>query len=584
MDPFVVSARKYRPLRWADVMGQEHISNTLKNALKNEKVAHAFLFCGPRGVGKTTCARILARVLNCENPTADWEPCNECKTCIAFQENTSFNIFELDAASNNSVEDIRGLIEHVRYQPQYGKFKIYIVDEVHMLSQQAFNAFLKTLEEPPPYAKFILATTEKHKILPTILSRCQIYDFKRISDQVIVQQLQMISDKEKITSSEDALYLIAQKSDGGMRDALSMFDRIVNFSGKNIARQDVLNNLNILDDDNFFQITEAFLTENRTQALILLDQLFANGFDVQVITEGLANHMRNLFVTKEASLDPLLNSIATRKQKFAQQADACSETFLLNALYLINESEINLIRANNRRLHIEILFLKLCSMRYKIEGTSTETNITLEKKKSENIIPESLPEIRSNNTSNATPSENISEVNSTINITNKPVVELKSNLVEKKNAAAALPKLMDIGSLRKKINEEDIQKKTQQKELNLDSLLDFWEQLKSKQDSQLLRVNMNTVKLQLNGNIILIKCGSMVARESIRQELNLEESVRKYFNQANIQLTIEVDPQLSEREDKPKKIWSSQEKYDAMLQTNPKLQNFVETLGLKIVH
>jgi len=223
-------------------------------------------------------------------------------------------------------------------------------------------------------------------------------------------------------------------------------------------------------------------------------------------------------------------------------------------------------------------------MRYKIEGNSTETNITIEKKKSEHIISDSLPEIRSNITSNATPSENISEVNSTINITNKPVVELKSNLVEKKNAAAALPKLMDIGSLRKKINEEDIQKKTQQKELNLDSLLDFWEQLKSKQDSQLLRVNMNTVKLHLNGNIILIKCGSMVARESIRQELNLEESVRKYFNQANIQLTIEVDPQLSEREDKPKKIWSSQEKYDAMLQTNPKLQNFVETLGLKIVH
>ena len=316
MSQFVVSARKYRPQRFDEVVGQEHVSKTLKNALQNDKLAHAFLFCGPRGVGKTTCARILAKVLNCENRTTDFEACNKCGSCTAFNGNSSFNINELDAASNNSVEHIRGLIEQVRFQPQQGQYKIFIIDEVHMLSQQAFNAFLKTLEEPPPYAIFILATTEKHKIIPTILSRCQIFDFKRIQIPRMVEHLQHICQEEGIDADKDALHIIGQKADGALRDALSIFDRMTSVAGKKIDYDSVIENLNVLDYDYYFRVVDGMLTEDTANVLLIFDEIFKKGFDPDIFINGLAEHLRNLLVCKDAKTLELLETSESLKKRY----------------------------------------------------------------------------------------------------------------------------------------------------------------------------------------------------------------------------------------------------------------------------
>ena len=299
MAEYIVSARKYRPLRFSEMVGQEQVATTLKNAIRTGQLAHSFLFCGPRGVGKTTAARILAKTINCENITADFEPCGKCPSCISFQQNSSFNIHELDAASNNSVDDIRALVDQVRFPPQSGKYKIYIIDEVHMLSQGAFNAFLKTLEEPPSYCKFILATTEKHKILPTILSRCQVFDFKRISIETIVKHLKHICEVEKTDAEDDALHIIAQKADGGMRDALSIFDRLSSFGSGKITYASVLENLNVLDYDYFFKVTDALLTENLPLVLQLLDEILKKGFEGDDFILGLCEHFRNLLFCKD---------------------------------------------------------------------------------------------------------------------------------------------------------------------------------------------------------------------------------------------------------------------------------------------
>ena len=298
MENFIVSARKYRPSTFRSVVGQENITSTLKNAIRNNQVAQAFLFCGPRGVGKTTCARIFAKALNCEHLTDDFEPCNECDSCKAFNNSASFNVFELDAASNNSVDGIRELVDQVRITPQGAKYKVYIIDEVHMLSGSAFNAFLKTLEEPPAYAKFILATTEKHKILPTILSRCQVYDFKRINDNDIVRHLQYVAQQEGVTAEEDALRVVAAKADGALRDALSIFDQLVSFSGKNITYKDTIQNLNVLDVDNYFQVMDMVLSEDVSGALLLFDDILSKGFDAQNFIAGLASHIRNLLLAQ----------------------------------------------------------------------------------------------------------------------------------------------------------------------------------------------------------------------------------------------------------------------------------------------
>ncbi len=360
MSSFVVSARKYRPIRFDDVVGQEHITGTLKNALRNDHLAHAFLFCGPRGVGKTTCARILAKVLNCMNPTPDFEACDTCASCKAFNESASFNIIELDAASNNSVEHIRSLIDQVRFQPQQGKYKVFIIDEVHMLSQAAFNAFLKTLEEPPSYAIFILATTEKHKILPTILSRCQIFDFKRIQVPQIAAHLEGICTHEGLEAEPEALHVIAQKADGALRDALSIFDRMVSSAaGQKITYQDVIANLNVLDYDYYFRLVDALLIEDLSQMLLLFSDILNNGFEPDLFLNGFAEHLRNLLMCGDPETLVLLEVSSGIRDRYMVQAAQTPHFFILSALNLVNDCDINLRQARNKRLHVELYLIKI---------------------------------------------------------------------------------------------------------------------------------------------------------------------------------------------------------------------------------
>lgn len=370
MENFVVSARKYRPASFGTVIGQQHIVQTLKNAIRNKHLAHAFLFCGPRGVGKTTTARLLAKSINCTQLTAETEACNECESCKAFNKNANFNIYELDAASNNSVEDIRALTEQVRYAPQGAQYKIYIIDEVHMLSSQAFNAFLKTLEEPPPYAKFILATTEKHKILPTILSRCQVFDFYRIRVDDAVRQLKIVCEKEGITAEEEALHVIGQKADGAMRDALSIFDRIVSFCGNNITYKEVIANLNILDYDYYFKLVSLLLNEDLPAALSLFDETLSEGFDPVHFLYGLTEHFRNLSVSQYPQTVKLLEVTPNVAQKFLQQSSQCSKSFLINALNLLNKCEVDIRAVKSPRFHIEIYLMKLCHLNGYIQNNA----------------------------------------------------------------------------------------------------------------------------------------------------------------------------------------------------------------------
>lgn len=388
MDQFVVSARKYRPATFNSVVGQSSITTTLKNAIKNNHLAQAFLFCGPRGVGKTTCARILAKTINCTNLSADVEGCNSCESCISFNNGQSLNIFELDAASNNSVDDMRNLVEQVRYPPQSGKYKIYIIDEVHMLSTQAFNAFLKTLEEPPSYAIFILATTEKHKIIPTILSRCQIFDFNRITIDDIAKHLQWIASSEKVDAEPEALYLIAQKADGALRDALSIFDQIVSFAGNTVTYKHVIENLNILDYEYYFKVTDNILQGDFPSALTLLNELLTDGFDLHHFITGLSGHFRDLLVCKDPQTIVLLEVGSKTKEKYKAQATQCSAAALFSFLDITNRCDIELKAAQNQRLHVELALLKMCALNstlLKPGTTQTESTATAPKKKVDSI-------------------------------------------------------------------------------------------------------------------------------------------------------------------------------------------------------
>ncbi|MFN8357863.1 MAG: DNA polymerase III subunit gamma/tau [Spirosomataceae bacterium] len=389
---FIVSARKYRPITFESVVGQSHITQTLKNAIRTNHLAQAFLFCGPRGVGKTTCARILAKTINCQRLDEHAEPCGECESCVSFQNNASFNIHELDAASNNSVEDIRNLIDQVRYPPQVGHKKVYIIDEVHMLSTAAFNAFLKTLEEPPSYAIFILATTEKHKILPTILSRCQIFDFNRIQIKDIADHLAAIAQKEGISGDYEALELIAQKADGGLRDALSMFDLNVTFSKDNTLRYaDVLENLHILDYDYYFRMTEALLGQQLAQVLVLFDEILQKGFDGQQFLVGLLEHFRNLMVCKDAITVRLLQVSERVQRQYLDQAQRAPLSFLLSALSVGSQCDINYKQAKNQRLHVEICLSKLAH----VSAVVSPVEIAAVEKKNDTVAPVHSESIKS---------------------------------------------------------------------------------------------------------------------------------------------------------------------------------------------
>ncbi len=381
MENFIVSARKYRPHDFKSVVGQQSITTTLINSIKTKQLAHAYLFCGPRGVGKTTCARIFAKTINCSNPTDDFEACNECESCKAFNENRSYNIHELDAASNNSVEDIRNLIEQVRIPPQIGTHSVYIIDEVHMLSSQAFNAFLKTLEEPPDYAIFVLATTEKHKILPTILSRCQIFDFNRIKTEDTVNYLSYVAEQEGVEAEKDALNIIAQKSDGAMRDALSFFDQIVSFSGKKITYKQTIENLNVLDYDYYFKLTDFIYENNISESLLIFNEILNNGFDGHHFISGLSSHFRDLMVCKDVATVELLEVGSNIKQKYLEQAQKIEILFLLRALDIANRTDLDYKISKNKRLQVELALMKMCEITKEL------------KKKDESLVSDKKEEI-----------------------------------------------------------------------------------------------------------------------------------------------------------------------------------------------
>ena len=367
MENYIVSARKYRPTTFESVVGQQALTQTLRNAIRTNHLAHAYLFCGPRGVGKTTCARIFAKTINCLTPTAEHDACNQCESCVAFNEQRSFNIHELDAASNNSVDDIRSLIDQVRIPPQIGKYSVYIIDEVHMLSQGAFNALLKTLEEPPSYAIFILATTEKHKVLPTILSRCQVYDFSRITVADTIHHLQYVAQQEGVNASEEALNVVAQKADGGMRDALSIFDQLVSFCGTTITYEQAIAVLNVLDTDYYFRLVDAALTQNVSAALLLLNEVLVKGFDAGNFVTGFAQHLRDVLVSKDAATTQLLETSDAIRQRYQEQAKHCNAKWLFNALDIMNTCDIQYRTAKNKRLTVELALVKLCRLMEPVE-------------------------------------------------------------------------------------------------------------------------------------------------------------------------------------------------------------------------
>lgn len=388
MSDFIVSARKYRPTTFDGVMGQSSITSTLKNAIKNSQLAQSFLFCGPRGVGKTSCARILAKTINCENISDNIETCENCVSCKSFNENSSFNVHELDAASNNSVDDIRKLVDQVRFAPQVGDYNIYIIDEVHMLSSQAFNAFLKTLEEPPKHAKFILATTEKHKIIPTILSRCQIFDFKRIGIGDISDHLAFVAKSEGINAEQEALHLIAQKADGAMRDSLSLFDRLVSFSESNLTYQSVIDHLNILDYDYYFNITSSLLNNDIKKLLNIFNEVLENGFDGDHFINGLGNHIRDLLVSKDDSTIKLLEKSNVLKTRYLEQSKLCDISFLIKALEMCNECDVQYKASNNKRLLVELWLMRISSIGYQSAEKKTPNSFIASEFKKESIVAE----------------------------------------------------------------------------------------------------------------------------------------------------------------------------------------------------
>lgn len=542
-DKFIVSARKYRPQNFSTVVGQSHITTTLKNAITHNQLAHAFLFCGPRGVGKTTCARILAKTINCEKITKDGEACNKCNSCISFENGSSLNIHELDAASNNSVDDIRTLVEQVRYAPQAGKYKVYILDEVHMLSQQAFNAFLKTLEEPPPFVIFILATTEKHKILPTILSRCQIFDFKRITNNDTIEHLREICDKEDITAEKAALHFIAQKSEGCMRDALSILDKIVSFTNGKLTYQNTLEHLNILDEDYFFKLLDYMQQQQASDALLLFDEINQKGFEGDTIIEGFTEFIRNLLVSKDAKAAVLLDVADDFKQKYMQAAQQVNTGWLLSALNVLCDAELNYKQARNKRLHVELCLLKLTYLAQALE--ITETGGSVVKKKLVEARPvtfRKLPvlEVKESAAKLYIEEKKITTVDIEEQVTNtKP--QTPNDLTQTTNTKPA-----PIGSLQKireKIASQNKGSSPALKELTDEALKTAWQLFTEKlaaQKNHSAVTNFNMAELQvLDNNSISITVESNIQQKFIESErAALTDHLQDYFN--NRQLTYQV--------------------------------------------
>jgi DNA polymerase-3 subunit gamma/tau len=599
---FVVSARKYRPASWDDVIGQDQVVITLKNAIKNNHLAQSFLFCGPRGVGKTTCARIMAKTINCENITPDGEACNVCGSCTSFNENASFNIHEIDAASNNSVEDIRSLVEQVRYAPASGKFKIYIVDEVHMLSSSAFNAFLKTLEEPPPYVKFILATTEKHKIIPTILSRCQIFDFNRIKIKHMTKQLEIICKNEGVDCDEEAMHLIAQKADGAMRDALSIFDRITSFSGKKITAKDVIENLNILDYEYYFKIANAFASEDVSSCLLLYNEVVNKGFEGDTFINGLAEHFRNLLMCKDEQTIQLLEISENLTERYKDQSALITSSFLLTGLDVLNTADVNYRTSKNKRLHVELAILKLCYMHNAVsslEAGNTEkktprlTEIKLEKKIeiSEKIItPAEIITSKAEILKEVTV-ENISSLQENISHIKKVVVENSTVFTPKMDDAETviIPKKTD---LRQVIKKEDDQRLADSQKVNVEEPMEtispemffvVWKQYadKIRKDHHRVAIIMDHAEVTINeSNAILIRLDSSVEVSIMKEMISeMRMFIKEALENNQFEIAFEVG---AAKNDRLKRPYTTQEKYKKMEELNPLIKDLKDTLGFEL--
>jgi len=604
MENFIVSARKYRPATFETVVGQQHISGTLKNAIKNNQLAQAFLFCGPRGVGKTTCARILAKTINCTNPTAEIEACGHCENCVSFQTGHSFNIHELDAASNNSVDDIRSLIEQVRIPPQAGKYKIYIIDEVHMLSANAFNAFLKTLEEPPSYAIFILATTEKHKILPTILSRCQIFDFNRIQVEDISTHLATIAQRENIAFEPDGLHIIAQKADGGLRDALSMFDQIASYSNKNITYKAVIDNLNILDYDYFFKLTSYLTAANVSDTLLLFDEILNNGFDGNNFINGLASHFRNLLVGKDATTIRLLEVSENIKQKYLEQCRQTELSFLLTALNLANSCDLNYKNSKNQRLQVELALIKMCHIRsvvhlaqQPLSPSNTATDSDQDKKKT-NVVAE-----RGESPKTKAESENTAqtiESPSTPIPTSPPVEEqtieaqnvapapsatsISINIPKKNPVSTLIPSLNDLERLASGEEDSGPKKATGEarEPFSYERLLEVWNNyiqlLKAADKINLFTILNNFAPTLLNPEVIEISVESKTQEQFVQKEsVELLNYLRNELRNFGIEVTYkQMERKIENR------LYGNREKYDYLVNKNPKLDELRRRFNLDI--
>lgn len=576
MSQYIVSALKYRPLTFDSVVGQRALTTTLKNAIAGEKLAHAYLFCGPRGVGKTTCARIFAKTINCLSPTADGEACNECESCVAFNESRSFNIHELDAASNNSVDDIRSLIEQVRIPPQIGRYKVYIIDEVHMLSQQAFNAFLKTLEEPPRHAIFILATTEKHKILPTILSRCQIYDFSRITIKDIVEHLQYVADKEGVKAESEALNVLAQKADGGMRDALSIFDQVVSFTGGNITYKAVIDNLNVLDYEYYFALTETILSGDVTKGLLIVNDILSKGFDGHNVITGIATHFRDLLLCSDPQTVQLFEVGESLQKRYVEVAQKCKSQFLYKAINLVNDADLNYRLSRNKRLLIDLTIIKLCQLSMPEGLDDQKKNEVIRPIFSQKEIVESTPvqqQVRQS------PSQ-------------QPPVAKSATIMPKTRtatqSATAKPSIGGLGVSLSALNQKQDVKEAAVEEIKEELFEKFTEEKLIKawtsyanqiQEEHHLRNSMINCKPALLSETRF----EVVVNNPMQQQKLLEEKIN-ILNRLKLELrntSIDMEVRISENNEK-KLAYTPMEKFNLMAEENEALLKLKDEFGLEL--
>jgi DNA polymerase III subunit gamma/tau len=591
MEKFIVSARKYRPQNFSTVIGQSHITTTLKNAIKNNQLAHAFLFCGPRGVGKTTCARILAKTINCENRTADTEACNVCNSCVSFDNGTSMNIHELDAASNNSVDDIRALVEQVRFAPQAGKYKVYIVDEVHMLSAAAFNAFLKTLEEPPPYAIFILATTEKHKIIPTILSRCQIFDFKRITINDTVAHLKEICNKEGIKADKASLHIIAQKSEGCLRDALSILDKIVSFTNGEITYSNTLEHLNILDEDYYFKLLDCMQTQDVSEAILMYDEINQKGFEGDTVLNGFSEFLRNVLVSKDSKVAVLLEVAEDFKVRYHDAAGKADPSWLISALNILNEAEINYKQARNRKLHVELTLIRLCFLQQAITLVSDEKGVHAKKSTEQNrpvafraIVPIGIPAKKEK--AGQKPIA-ISEAKLIID-TPEPKNVLKEDPQPKPNGKEPQPpiRIKKLDALKQDLKKENDKGKAAGKELNIEELYVCWglfiEKLRSQNKPSAVSTFKEAELKVVDSNSIEISTDSTFKQKFIENErAPLIEHFQQYFSNKflSYKLTVLENKTPKAKVDAP---LSTKEQYLKMIEEYPLVKELKDRLGLEL--